>query len=231
MNTATIVVMAIVEILFYLFMFTTTSILLCIRFSSANKLKTTDKVLLSGWAMFVVGVLYLYYVFVPPFDINDNYSPTIEQQYQQQMVDSAYVRQMKTIKKYKLLSSRGMIDAYIDKISKDMKLNPKIVKALIYAESGYDTTAVGKAGELGLMQIKLSTARIFNPELKKKELMNWRTNIYYGCLYLRMQIKQHGIKRGILSYNGGSTILKHKINGKYINEKYYKKVMYFYHRM
>ncbi|MCD6579537.1 transglycosylase SLT domain-containing protein, partial [bacterium] len=49
----------------------------------------------------------------------------------------------------------------------------------------YNTNLIGKNGEIGLMQIKLSTAQMFNPKLAKEDLLDWRKNIYYGCLYLK----------------------------------------------
>jgi len=145
--------------------------------------------------------------------------------------NNALIKEQRIIEKYKKLSQKGMIDNYIDKLCKELKLDSKLVKSLIFVESGYNVNAKGKHGEIGLMQIKLTTAQIFNPNLTKQDLYDWHKNIYYGCLYLRAQIQQYGFKKGILSYNGGGGILRYKINNRYINENYYKRIMSIYKTM
>lgn len=77
---------------------------------------------------------------------------------------------------------------YIDIILKESKrqgVDPNIVVALIEVESNFNRHATGRAGEIGLMQIKLPTARGIGYTGTRAELYNAETNIRYGVKYLR----------------------------------------------
>lgn len=148
-----------------------------------------------------------------------------------QQYEETLDREQKIIIKYKELSKIGMINRYINQVSKEVGLDPRLVKAFVFVESGYNTNAVGKQGEIGLMQIKLATARAIDPKITKRALQEWHNNIYYGCIYLKLQIAEHGLRKGILAYNGGGGILLKKKNGKYANENYYKSIMNIYKRI
>ena len=67
------------------------------------------------------------------------------------------------------------------------KVDPFLLLSMIEVESRYDVTAVGLHGELGLMQIKPSTARWIAPisdELYNCDLHGIRCNIMMGASYV-----------------------------------------------
>ena len=80
-----------------------------------------------------------------------------------------------------------------------------LAHAVIRVESNYRADARGKAGEVGLMQIKPATARMMGFSGSTKALFNPETNIKYGMKYLA---KAHELGGGttcgtILKYNAG----------------------------
>jgi soluble lytic murein transglycosylase-like protein len=80
-----------------------------------------------------------------------------------------------------------------------------LAHAVISVESNYRSNARGAAGEIGLMQVKLSTARMMGYSGSAKGLYNPETNIRYGMKYLA---KAHELGGGsvcgtILKYNAG----------------------------
>lgn len=80
-----------------------------------------------------------------------------------------------------------------------------LAHAVIRVESNYRANARGSAGEIGLMQIKPSTARMMGYSGGSKGLFDPETNIKYGMKYLA---KAHSLGGGttcgtILKYNAG----------------------------
>ncbi|MEO9612420.1 MAG: transglycosylase SLT domain-containing protein [Nitratireductor sp.] len=80
-----------------------------------------------------------------------------------------------------------------------------LARAVVRVESNFRANARGKAGEVGLMQIKPATARMMGYRGSTKGLFNPETNIKYGMKYLA---KAHKLGGGstcgtILKYNAG----------------------------
>jgi soluble lytic murein transglycosylase-like protein len=77
--------------------------------------------------------------------------------------------------------------------------------AVVKHESRFDADATGQAGEIGLMQIKLSTARDMGYEGSTAELYDPATNVRWGMKYLgEARQLADGSECGTLSkYNGG----------------------------
>lgn len=80
-----------------------------------------------------------------------------------------------------------------------------LAHAVIKVESNYRVNARGRAGEVGLMQIKPATARMMGYSGTTKALYTPETNIKYGMMYLG---KAHKLGGGstcgtILKYNAG----------------------------
>lgn len=80
-----------------------------------------------------------------------------------------------------------------------------LAHAVVKVESNYNPGVVGSSGEIGLMQIKPSTARMMGYSGSSKGLFNPETNIKYGMKYLAMA---HSLGGGttcgtILKYNAG----------------------------
>ena len=80
-----------------------------------------------------------------------------------------------------------------------------LARAIIRIESNYRVNARGRAGEVGLMQIKPSTARAMGYSGSVKGLYHPETNIKYGMKYLGMAQKLGGgsVCGTVLKYNAG----------------------------
>jgi soluble lytic murein transglycosylase-like protein len=80
-----------------------------------------------------------------------------------------------------------------------------LAHAVIKVESNYQPGMVGRAGEIGLMQIKPATARMMGYSGSAKGLHNPETNIKYGMKYLGMARELGGGTTcgTILKYNAG----------------------------
>lgn len=72
-------------------------------------------------------------------------------------------------------------------------------------ESNFRCSAVGRAGERGVMQIKPRTAHGLGYRGSPSGLNNCRTGIRYGMMYLKMAYRKAGgsVYRTALLYNGG----------------------------
>ncbi len=84
-------------------------------------------------------------------------------------------------------------------------LPESLVHAVVEAESRYDCTVTGKAGEIGAMQIKPSTAFLIGYAGSVKGLYDCTTNIFFGSLYLKRAYEScgHNIPCTISRYNRG----------------------------
>jgi transglycosylase-like protein with SLT domain len=80
-----------------------------------------------------------------------------------------------------------------------------LAQAVVRHESNFNAHVTGKAGEVGLMQIKFSTARGIGFRGTRKQLYDPATNIAWGMKYLGQARKlAGGSECGMLSrYNGG----------------------------
>lgn len=81
----------------------------------------------------------------------------------------------------------------------------RLARAVVQVESSFRANVTGGAGEIGLMQIKLATARGMGYKGSRKQLYNPATNLYWGMKYLG---KAHRLAGGstcgtILKYNAG----------------------------
>lgn len=74
--------------------------------------------------------------------------------------------------------------ALIEKEAAQAGLAPEIAEAVMAVESGYNPGAIGGVGEIGLMQILPSTARMLGFSGTLAELAVPETNIHYGVTYL-----------------------------------------------
>lgn len=80
-----------------------------------------------------------------------------------------------------------------------------LAKAVVRIESNFRANARGRAGEIGLMQIKHSTARAMGYGGSAKGLYDPETNIKYGMKYLGLARKlgDGSVCGTILKYNAG----------------------------
>lgn len=93
----------------------------------------------------------------------------------------------------------------ISSYAKQLGVSEALAHAVVQVESNYRADATGAAGEIGLMQLKLSTARMMGYAGSAKALYDPETNIRYGMKYLaKAQDLGDGSTCGtILKYNAG----------------------------
>ena len=99
----------------------------------------------------------------------------------------------------------GKYQAIVARYASAYGVSPALAHAVIRIESNYRPGVVGSAGEIGLMQIKPSTARGIGYSGSAKGLHNPETNIKFGIKYLSMAQKLGGGSTcgTILKYNAG----------------------------
>ena len=94
----------------------------------------------------------------------------------------------------------------VKKYAKEYELDQALVYSIIKVESGFNEKAQSKKGAQGLMQITESTGKYIAEKLKVTEydLKNGRTNIYFGCYYLRYLFSRFKkLETVIAAYNAG----------------------------
>jgi soluble lytic murein transglycosylase-like protein len=99
----------------------------------------------------------------------------------------------------------GQFSKIIERHAASYGVPVSLAKAVIKIESNFQPNQVGSAGEIGLMQIKPSTARMMGYSGSIKGLYDPDTNIKYGMKYLAMARDLGGGTTcgTILKYNAG----------------------------
>jgi soluble lytic murein transglycosylase-like protein len=99
----------------------------------------------------------------------------------------------------------GQYSTIIERHAASNGVPVSLAKAVIMIESSFQPNQVGSAGEIGLMQIKPSTARMMGYSGSIKGLYDPETNIKYGMKYLAMARNLGGGTTcgTILKYNAG----------------------------
>lgn len=84
-------------------------------------------------------------------------------------------------------------------------LPPAVADAVAGVESSYDPTAVGKVGELGLMQVRPTTAAMLGHRGPATELLSPETNVRYGVAYLAKawELARGDLCRALMKYRAG----------------------------
>lgn len=117
----------------------------------------------------------------------------------------------------------------IDFVATILEVDARIISALIKIESNFKPSSVGDRGSregdsLGLMQVKLATARIHIPSLKRRDLFDPSINIYVGTLHYKHCYKEtKDILKAVDLYNRGIvSYRKHPTN---LHRDYMKKFL------
>jgi soluble lytic murein transglycosylase len=93
-----------------------------------------------------------------------------------------------------------LYDPLIGDAAKSEGIPPALVKAVIAAESGFDSDAVSRKGAQGLMQLMPETAE----EMGVDNPFEPAQNVRGGTSYLRAMIDRYGdLSRAIAAYNAG----------------------------
>lgn len=98
------------------------------------------------------------------------------------------------------------IEGFIKKYSKENNIDENLVKAVVKAESGFNSKAKSPVGALGLMQLMPSTAKglgVNNP-------LDAEQNIAGGTKYLKNLLKNFDgkVDLALAAYNAGSGAVK-----------------------
>jgi soluble lytic murein transglycosylase-like protein len=114
-------------------------------------------------------------------------------------------RQIDPTAAYPLYEPNRPYSDLIERYAANMRISVSLAHAIVLIESDYRPLARGMQGEVGLMQIKPSTARLMGYTGSVSDLFDPETNIKYGMKYLaRAQELGDGTICGtILKYNGG----------------------------
>jgi soluble lytic murein transglycosylase len=94
------------------------------------------------------------------------------------------------------------------KTVKTCGMNPNLVYSVIKTESGFNSSAVSKAGAIGMMQLLPSTAEFvcetFGIEYQFEKLSDGEYNILLGCKYLLYLAARFPVtETALCAYNAG----------------------------
>jgi hypothetical protein len=100
---------------------------------------------------------------------------------------------------------RESIRAIIEKEAARTVLPPDIAEAVVFVESRYDSSVVGRVGEIGLMQVRPETAAMLGFKGTNAELAKPEINIHYGVIYLSRawRLAQGDLCRALMKYRAG----------------------------
>ena len=101
--------------------------------------------------------------------------------------------------------ARAYYRTLIEKEAGQAGLAPEIAEAVMAVESGYNPAAIGGVGEIGLMQLLPSTARMLGFSGTMAELALPETNIHYGVTYLAKAWRLAGgdLCTAVMKYRAG----------------------------
>ena len=96
---------------------------------------------------------------------------------------------------------------FIIQTANQYQIDPALIKAIILAESGYNTKAVSKKGAKGLMQLMPKTAQALGVE----DIFNPHQNITGGVQYFKQMVNRFNgdVKLALAAYNAGSRNVRH----------------------
>lgn len=117
---------------------------------------------------------------------------------------------------------------FIIQTANHYQIDPALIKAIIMAESGYNTKAVSKSGAKGLMQLMPETAQAMGVE----DILNPHQNITGGIQYFKQMVNRFNgdVSLALAAYNAGSrNVLNYKGIPPFKETRYYiKKVLKYY---
>jgi soluble lytic murein transglycosylase-like protein len=102
------------------------------------------------------------------------------------------------------------LNELVDRIAAEHSLSPRLIHAVIKAESNYNPTAISPKGALGLMQLIPSTARRFGVT----HVFDPVENIQGGARYLKylLELYEDNTPLALAAYNAGEAAVA-KYNG------------------
>jgi soluble lytic murein transglycosylase-like protein len=84
-------------------------------------------------------------------------------------------------------------------------VDPDLAYRLVKLESYFDEQATSPVGAIGLTQVMLSTAQIYDRNITAEQLYDRHTNLRIGLSYLREMLEQHdgNVMLALAAYNRG----------------------------
>ncbi len=145
-------------------------------------------------------------------------------------------------------------DEILDRVARELGLDPDLVRAIVLIESSGDpwavryepafyyryvrgkipgisiTEEVARATSWGLMQVMGQVARERGFQGKfLSALCDPETGLRFGALHLKRFLDRHGdVEKAVAAYNAGSPRMA---NGRFVNQAYVDKVMREYRRL
>lgn len=106
----------------------------------------------------------------------------------------------------KMAQNRSKYTPLIDKVSKELRLHPGLLHAMVQVESAYNAQAVSKRGARGLMQLMPATASRYGVI----DVYDPRQNLEGGARYLADLLREFefDIKLALAAYNAGENAVK-----------------------
>ena len=104
-----------------------------------------------------------------------------------------------------VLEGRQNYKDLVRKEAEKKSLPPDIADAVAAIESGYDPSAIGEVGEVGLMQVRPETAAMLGFSGTPAELARPEVNIHYGVAYLSeaWRLANGDLCRALMKYRAG----------------------------
>lgn len=97
------------------------------------------------------------------------------------------------------------IRALIEQETAKTGLPSNVADAVVFVESNYNSSAIGRIGEIGLMQVRPETADMLGFRGSLTELAKPEVNIHYGVTYLSQAWRLAGgdLCRALMKYRAG----------------------------
>jgi soluble lytic murein transglycosylase-like protein len=135
---------------------------------------------------------------------------------------------VETVKMRASVNRSAVFHPVINRAAALYQVDPALVQAIIFAESGYNPSAVSKRGAMGLMQLMPGTAKAMGV----KDCFDPEHNIYGGVKYFKKLVNQFDgdVELALAAYNAGSRKVR-EFNGippYRATEHYIQKVLKYY---
>lgn len=111
--------------------------------------------------------------------------------------------------------SPGDVGASLERHARSHGVDPALVKAVAWQESGWNQRAVSSAGAVGVMQVMPDTADYVNQVLSghNLQLRKMDDNVHLGVMYLRRMIDiMPNVKKALAAYYSGPGNVGRRLN-------------------
>ena len=117
----------------------------------------------------------------------------------------------KTVYEKPIPLKKDKIEIAITNASRKYNIPKSWIKTIIKIESNFNPTLIGKAGEIGLMQIMRSTYKYHRSNRPISDLYDINKNVDFGTWYFSKYYKRfrkkfsqsEAVKRAVICYNAG----------------------------